>query len=292
MTTKADQLKADLANKANNSVAETKAATPSQQVGAYLKEMLPAMQAVLPQHVTAERMSRIALNVIRTNPKLLQCNINSLMGTVMEAAKLGLEPGLMGQCYIIPFDKKEKRGNEWVVVDTEAQFIIGYKGLIDLVRRSGQVSTIEARTVYENDKFDFDYGLNSNLIHKPVLTNRGEAIAFYGVAKLKDGGNSFLVMSVQEMEEYRDKHAKAKSYGKVVGPWVDEFDAMARKTVLRQLIKYLPISVENLSNFDGGSGSEIVQEIQTAKIIDAGDYVPQMQQLPENVEAETGEIKE
>jgi recombination protein RecT len=89
MVTKAEQLKADLANKASNQVAEQKPQTPGQTVATYLKDMMPAMQAVLPKHVTPERMSRIALNVIRTNPKLLQCNINSLMGAVMEAAKVG-----------------------------------------------------------------------------------------------------------------------------------------------------------------------------------------------------------
>lgn len=285
MSSKAEQLKNQLAETAANTGAvqeQKKPLTPSQQVGAYLEKMMPAIQQVLPAHVTAERMSRIALNVIRTNPKLLQCNINSLMGGVMEAAKLGLEPGLMGQCYLIPFDKKEKQGNNWVTVDTEAQFIIGYKGLIDLVRRSGQVSTIEARTVFENDKFDFEYGLESKLIHKPSLKNRGNAIAYYAVCKLKDGGYSFLVMSHEEMEQYRDKYAKAKGKGGViVGPWKDEFDAMARKTVLRQLIKYLPISVENLSNFDEQSGLAVHEEIEKASVIDLGEYVPNMEKLDE-----------
>lgn len=275
--TKADQLKQELAKTAANTAVQDqqKPLTPAQQVGAYLEKMMPSIQAVLPKHVTADRMSRIALNVIRTNPKLLQCNINSLMGGVLEAAKLGLEPGLMGQCYLIPFDKKQKQGNQWVVVDTEAQFIIGYKGLIDLVRRSGQVSTIEARTIYENDEHDFGYGLDSYLIHKPVLKNRGKAIAYYAVCKLKDGGSSFLVMSHEEMEQYRDKYSKAKNYG----PWKDEFDAMARKTVLRQLIKYLPISVENLSNIDEQSGLVAHQEVEQSRLIDLGEYVPSTEQL-------------
>lgn len=280
-TTKQQDLKNQLAQTAEQAAsvpAEQKPLTPSQQVGAYLEKMMPSMQSVLPKHMTADRMSRIALNVIRTNPKLLECNINSLMGGVLEAAKLGLEPGLMGQCYLIPFQKKEKRGNTWEVVDVEAQFIIGYKGLIDLVRRSGQVSTIEARTVCEKDVFDFEYGLDSKLIHKPSLLDRGEPIAYYAVCKLKDGGSSFIVMSQQEIQQYRDKYAKSKKYG----PWVDEFDAMARKTCLRQLIKYLPISVENLSNFDERSGLDVHQELEKSQMIDGG-FIP-------TIDSETGEI--
>lgn len=267
MTNKQDELKNALASKAEKAgaVVEQKPRTPAQLVGDYLQGMMPAISAVLPKHITPERLSRIALNVIRTNPKLLQCNIESLMGGVLEAAKLGLEPGLMGQCYLIPFENK--RNNT-----IEAQFIIGYKGLIDLVRRSGQVSTIEARTVYENDTFDFEYGLESKLVHKPTLKDRGAPVAYYAVCKLKDGGSSFMVMSKQDMEQYKEKYAKSKKFG----PWVDEFDAMARKTTLRQLIKYLPISVEHLSNFDEQSGSEVHREIENTKIIDGDSYFPQV----------------
>lgn len=245
--------------------------TPKQKVSHYLKEMMPSIEAILPKHVTADRMSRIALNVIRTNPKLLECSIDSLMGGVMEAAKLGLEPGLMGQCYLIPFEKKKKQGNVWVTERVEAQFIIGYKGLIDLVRRSGQVSSLEARTVHENDHFEFEYGIDDKLIHRPPLGNRGEAIAYYAVAKLKDGGSSFLVMSKEELIQYKDKYSKAKNYG----PWIDDFDAMARKTCLRQLIKYLPISVEHLSNFDEQSGADVHNEVKNAELV-ADGYTPQI----------------
>jgi recombination protein RecT len=268
---KRDELKNQLSQAAGNQP-QQKPVTPSQQVGTYLEKMMPSISAVLPKHVTADRMSRIALNVIRTNPKLLACDINSLMGSVLEAAKLGLEPGLMGQCYLIPFENKNAGR-------VDCQFIIGYRGLIDLVRRSGQVSTIEARTVYENDDFDYEYGLESFLKHKPALKNKGAAIAYYAVAKLKDGGSSFLVMSHEEMEQYRDKYAKSKNYG----PWKDEFDAMCKKSVLRQLIKYLPISVEHLSMNDEINGSELHQEMETNRVIDMGEYVPSFND-------ETGEI--
>lgn len=273
MTVKLENLKTTLAQSAGTPVVE-KPRTPNQLVKDYLDTMMPAITAVLPKHVTADRMSRIALNVIRSNPKLLECDINSLMGGVMEASKLGLEPGLMGQCYLIPF-RNNKTGKN------EAQFIIGYKGLIDLVRRSGQISTIEARTVYENDEFEYEYGLNDKLIHKPAMDEKGAPIAYYAIAKMKDGGYSFLVMSHKEAEKYRDKYAKAKNFG----PWKDEFDAMARKSVLRQLIKYLPISVEQLGNFDEASGAEVHQDLERSSIIDMGEYVPTM-----NVDPETGEI--
>jgi recombination protein RecT len=253
-TEKRNDLKNALANKAGGAVQE-KPKTPQALVGDYIKKMMPSMQQVLPKHMDAERMSRIALNVIRTNPLLLQCDLPSLMGGVMESAKLGLEPGLLGQAYILPFKnyKRSKAENRDVY---EAQFIIGYRGLIDLVRRSGQVSTISAQAVHENDTFNFEYGLEDKLEHKPALKDKGAVIAYYAIAKMKDGGYSFLVMSKEDIEKHRDKYSKSKQYG----PWVDEFDAMAKKTVLRQLIKYLPISVEFLSH-DEQNGVSVHNEI-------------------------------
>ena len=217
-------------------------------------------------------MSRIALNVIRSNPKLLECDVNSLMGAVLESAKLGLEPGIMGQSYLLPF--KNNKTNRM-----EAQFIVGYRGLIDLVRRSGQVSTLEARTVYENDEFEYEYGLEDKLVHKPTMEAKGKPIAYYAIAKLKDGGYSFIVMSHGEVERHRDKYSKSKKFG----PWVDEFNQMAKKTVLRQLIKYLPISVEQLGNFDEASGTEVHQDLERSSVIDMGEYIP-------TVDLDTGEI--
>jgi recombination protein RecT len=242
MSNKINELKANMAGEVSQTVGE-KVIPIDQRVGHYLGTKMKEIGSVLPKHMNKERLARISFNVIRTNPKLLECDINSLMGAVMECAKLGLEPNLMGQAYLIPFKK-------------EVQFVIGYRGLIDLVRRSGKITNLEARVVYENDQFDYEYGVSADLKHKPALTNKGKAIAYYAVATFKDGGFAFDVMSIEDIENHRDKYSKAKNFG----PWKDDFDAMAKKTVLRQLIKYLPISIEYLQH-DEKDGSEVEEEI-------------------------------
>ncbi|QFR56268.1 recombinase [Bacillus phage 000TH010] len=252
-TKKQEELKNTLAQQ--NSQAPQAPVKPQDKVKGYLEKMMPAIQDVLPKHLDADRLSRIAMNVIRTNPKLLECETASLMGAVLESAKLGVEPGILGQAYILPYTNYKKK-------TVEAQFILGYKGLLDLVRRSGHVSTISAQTVYRNDTFEYEYGLDDKLVHKPAPfgTDRGEPVGYYAVAKMKDGGYNFLVMSKEDVEKHRDAFSKSKNReGKVYGPWADHFDAMAKKTVLRQLINYLPISVEQLSGIaaDERTGSEL-----------------------------------
>ncbi|SDH86617.1 recombination protein RecT, partial [Aneurinibacillus thermoaerophilus] len=172
------------------------------------------------------RLSRIALTLIRTTPKLLECTIESLMGAVMQAAQLGLEPGLIGHCYIIPYGK-------------EAQFIIGYKGMIDLARRSGQIEQIYAHAVYEADHFEYELGLHPKLVHKPATGRRGAIQYVYAVAHFKGGGYQFEVMDMEEIERRRQRSKAAKN-----GPWVTDFEEMAKKTVIRHMWKYLPISIE------------------------------------------------
>ncbi|WCK55398.1 recombination protein RecT [Aneurinibacillus sp. Ricciae_BoGa-3] len=206
--------------------APTKPATPEQTIAAYLKKMAPEIEKALPSHLNAERLGRIALTTIRTTPKLLECNVPSLLGAVMQAAQLGLEPGLIGHCYIIPYGR-------------EAQFIIGYKGMIDLARRSGQIQNIYAHAVYEADDFDYELGLNPKLVHKPAPGRRGEMKYVYAVAHFKDGGYQFEVMDTEEIERRRQRSKAANN-----GPWKTDYEEMAKKTVIRHMWKYLPISIE------------------------------------------------
>jgi len=193
-----------------------------------IKQMTPAIQKALPSHLAPDRLARIVTTEIRRNPKLLNCKKESLLGALMLSAQLGLEPGPLGHCYYVPYKD-------------ECQFIIGYKGMIDLARRSGQISSIYAEVVCENDEFDYELGLNPNLFHRPNLKDRGAPIAYYGVAKFKDGGYFINVMSKEEIEKRRKRSATASSS---FSPWNTDYDEMAKKTVIRSMFKYLPVSPE------------------------------------------------
>jgi recombination protein RecT len=198
----------------------------------YLEKMKPQIEKALPKHMTADRLARVMFTVIRTNPKLLGCSMPSLLGCFMQAAQLGVEPGLIGHCYVIPYG-------------TEATFILGYRGMIDLARRSGHIQSIYAEVVKEKDDFEYRLGLNPDLIHNPALTDRGKVIGAYGVARFKDGGFQLEFMPLEEIEKRRSR-SKAKNNG----PWVTDFDEMAKKTVIRNMFKYLPISIEIMAHVE------------------------------------------
>lgn len=195
-----------------------------------LKGLLEAAKkdigAALPKHITADRMVRIATTEFRKTPKLLECTPVSFLGAVIQAAQLGLEPGgALGHCYLIPYGK-------------EVQFIVGYRGMLDLAMRSDKVSHIAARAVHEGDEFEWELGLNEDLKHKPC-SEPGELTHVYCVVHLKNGCKMFDVMSRAEVEKVR-KNSKAGNNG----PWVSHFEEMAKKTVIRRLFKYMPLSIE------------------------------------------------
>lgn len=230
------------------------------------------IKAALPRHMTAERMARIATTEMRKVPKLGQCDPMSFLGAVIQCAQLGLEPGnALGHAYILPFDKREKVGGQWKTVRTEAQVIIGYRGMIDLARRSGQIVSIDARAVYEGDKFSCVLGLDAKIEHEPDWQNSNRADAsklrfVYAVAKLKDGGVQFDVMSRAEVEGIRARSKSADN-----GPWVTDFAAMAVKTVVRRLFKFLPVSIEMQTAVGLDEMAEHGFSQQNAAVID-GDF--------------------
>lgn len=195
----------------------------------YIKVMEKEIKKALPSVITPERFTRMVLSAVSTNQKLAECTPQSFLGAMMTAAQLGVEPNTaLGQAYLIPF---------WNHGQMECQFQLGYKGLIDLAYRSGEVSIIQAHTVYKNDSFEYQLGIDPNLKHVPALENRGEAIAYYAMFKTKDGGYGFEVMSIDDAKKHAERYSK--SYNN--GPWKTNFDEMAKKTVLKKVLKYAPL---------------------------------------------------
>lgn len=224
-------VKQALANKANGNAVQKK--STAKNLRQMIKVMQPEIEKALPSVITPERFTRMVLTAVSTTPQLANCTQDSFMGAMMSAAQLGLEPNTpLGQAYIIPYRDRSKGV-------MQAQFQIGYKGLIDLAHRSGEFKSIDARVVYENDTFEYEYGLEPKLIHKPATTNRGKAIFYYACYTLVNGGFGFEVMSVEDVKEHRRKYSKART-----SPWDTNFDEMARKTVLKRVLKYAPIKTE------------------------------------------------
>ena len=262
------------AKNGTTAVAEKKQKTIFDVIQAGAKQFATA----LPKHVNSERFVRIAITTIRQNPKLAKCSQESLLGALMVSAQLGLEPGTLGQCYLIPFENK-KAGT------VECQFQIGYKGLIELLRRSGQLSDIYSYTVYENDDFNIEYGLSRTLVHKPNFTDRGEIKGFYAVAILKDGAKAFEYMTKDEVIHHEEKYRKG-SYKNDV--WNKNFEEMAQKTVAKKLLKWLPVSVEFLEMAS--------KDEKSFKVVDDKSTEVQEIEIIENngdiINAETGEFIE
>lgn len=226
----------DLANRISN---QSPAARGGGNIADQIRAMESQFQMAMPRGAEAAQLVRDALTAIRQTPQLAECDAPSVLGSLMTCAQLGLRPGVLGHAYLLPFWDTKAGGRR-------AQLVIGYQGLIELAHRSGQIKSLIARTVYENDFFEVDYGLDDRLVHKPTMTGpKGQPIAYYAIAKFTTGGHAFYIMNHWEMEEYRDNHATAKTRdGRVVGPWRDHFEGMAHKTCVRQLAKWMPKSTD------------------------------------------------
>jgi len=221
---------------------------PVTQVGQLMGKYKRQIEAALPKHVTADRLMRVCLTELHRNPTLQRCDPMSFLGAVVTAASLGLEPGsALGQCYLIPYGK-------------ECNFQIGYRGQIDIARRSGNIVSISARCIYEGDDFEIEYGTDEKLTHIPRFKS-DKILYVYAVAQLKDGGTQFEVMSTEAIEKHR------KQYSKSANVWNTAWDEMAKKTLVRRLFKMLPTSIELASALDA-------EERPAHEILDADYAVP------------------
>lgn len=247
-----------------------------------IRRMEPQIRKALPSVITPERFTRIVLTALSSNPKLQACTPMSVMGAMMQAAQLGVEPNTpLGQAYLIPY------GNV-------CQFQLGYKGLIDLAYRSGEVSSIQAHEVHENDTFTYEYGLEPKLRHVPAQTDRGPVTFYYAVLKLKNGGVGFEVMSRDDVETFARK--KSKAYNN--GPWKTDFDEMAKKTVLKKVLKYAPLKTEFARAVASDESVKTMKMDEPADMLDAPNEIYTIENEPDNpeevpqgVDPKTGEVK-
>lgn len=212
---------------------ETKAVTKTEpDAVSTLRGMLVAKKAqiaeLVPKHLTPERLMRVALNSVAKTPKLQLCTTSSVLQCVITAAELGLEPGgAMGHAYLVPFKET-------------CQLIIGYRGFIHLIRQSGQLASIRAVIVHKRDLFRPTEGLEQSILHEPCIDgDPGEMVHVYCVAKFKDGGHQVERMTKAQVDKVRARSRSAND-----GPWITDPDEMAKKTCLRRLAKWLPMSTE------------------------------------------------
>lgn len=239
-----------LATKIQNGIVSKK------EFGTVLESFQKEISLALPVHLkaNAEKYARQCLSLFSSNPKLQKCRPVTILSALMTASSLGLDlTPQLGQCYIIPYNNRKKVGNEWVTVP-EAQFQIGYRGAIALIQRSGNVARIAADVVYEKDMFVYSKGLHPKLEHEESLEeDRGEPKFVYAVANLTNGGYAFEVWPVAKVIAHAKKFSKSfwktdyKTKEKTEdpnSPWKTDFEAMAKKTLIMAIWKYLPVSTE------------------------------------------------
>ena len=223
---------------------------PAQYVISQIMKREREIAKALPRDWDVKRFSRIACTAISSNPKLAEACMKSpqtFLGAMMNSAQLGLEPNTtLGQAYILPYNNTDKNTGEKIM---QVQFQIGVYGHIALAYRSGEVTMIDAQARHERDFFEMEYGLEPKLKHIPYdgKEGRGEIVGYYGIFKTKNGAFGFKYMTYEEVLTHAKRFSKSynRQKGKFFGPWETDFDAMAKKTVLIQALKYAPKSSED-----------------------------------------------
>ena len=262
--------------------------TPIEAMRGTLVKMQPEFQAALPPQIPVEKFIRTTLTAVQMNPELLGADRRSLLGACMKAAQDGL---LLDGREAAPVIFRTKEG-------PKVQYMPMVGGILKKIRNSGELASISAHVVYDKDHFEYELGDNENIVHKPFLgEDRGRPIAVYAVAKTKDGAIYREVMSVADVDKVRQA-----SRAKDAGPWVQWWDEMAKKTVIRRMAKRLPSSADVdqvLQSDNEASGFVQIERREAVNITP----VPEAQQAPlsrlkasmgqapaETIDAATGEI--
>ena len=214
------------------------------------------MQEALANGVDIDTLKRVAVMEINKSRALQKCSPATVLTAVADAGRLGLSiGGALGQAYLVPYG-------------STCTMIVGYRGLIELARRSGGVQKVEAHVVRERDHFEIRYGSEDELVHRPQpFTDRGDVIGVYAIALLESGARQFVTMDTDEINAIRDRSRAGRN-----GPWVTDWAEMAKKTAVRRLIKMLPLSVEAQRAIDNDDRAHGL----ASNVVDVGArYAPQ-----------------
>lgn len=249
----------------------------------WVAKMTDQIAMALPANITPERMARIAMTALSKNELLAQSTPGSFLGALLTAAQLGLECNTpLGQAFLIPY----KNGKTGCI---ETQFQLGYQGILDLCYRTNQYKTIQARVVYKGDDLDYSYGFNEDLRHIP-RGKSNEPIFVYAYYELTSGGHAFEVMSWNEVMKFAEQYSQSVKYKKS-SPWQSAPEEMAKKTVLKKVLKYAPKTVEIANAFAGDSrvlNANFIQDGKNAFV----DIVNTQPEIGSNAPAEIETPKE
>lgn len=236
---------------------------------AFLDKLKPQMAMALPRHMNADRMTRLALTAFSSSKDLQQCSAQSIAASIMTAAQLGLEPGINGQGYLIPYKKT-------------CTFVPGWKGLVDLVARSGR-ATVWTGVVFDGDRFEYELGDEPRCKHVPAdHADDAEFTNVYAIGRVRDAqmpvievwSRNKVLMHLEQYNKVGERHYATKGE--------NNLEMYARKVALLQVLKYMPSSVELSNAIEVSHASE-----EGRAVVIEGDYV---HVADESVDRSTGEI--
>lgn len=236
-TAKRQALASNVSNTMPGAPTAVRKSDPAQSL---IQSMAGEIRKVLPEHIKPDRMCRVFLTQLRKNKKLLEGALNDRMGffgALLEAAALGIEPGQMGLGYLIPYKDKN--------IGPTCRFELGYKGVIELAYRTGKVQFIQAFGLKPSDHFELSYGTGGKFVYRPNLTDfdlSEQAYVYASYMRFKDATDAWWHMIRKQIEAHARQYSK--SFHKADSPWNTAFDEMAKKTVLKQMLKLAQISAE------------------------------------------------
>lgn len=298
-------------------IAELKQQQPAERRAPTILELLTApkvergIKAVATQFLTPDRFLRMAINCVKKTPLLLQCDPQTVLGSFMTSAALGLEPNtVQQQAFLIPYKKRAKVGGNWVDV-YECQFQVGARGFVTLAHRSPHIDSLQAETIHENDLFEHMIGSESFLKYQKCLKDRGAPIGSFAYAKLASGVEMATVLPYDELMKIRSRSETYKAL--IAGvesaenekervkaerkleetPWVMWFDDMGAKSAIKKSAKQLPLSpgdaIASAVSLDQDSADTVIDmaamaDPDTTRAVVAGDDEP-----PEPTEQKSSE---